>query len=52
MTETLTVLEGGHVPDLAPGATPAGTHASFRSRGRMMTGSQMPLTAGKPEHRW
>ena len=25
MTETLTALEGGHVPDLAPGATPAGT---------------------------
>jgi hypothetical protein len=25
MTETLTALEGGHVPDLALGATPAGT---------------------------
>jgi hypothetical protein len=25
MTETLTALEGGHVPDLAPGAMPAST---------------------------
>jgi hypothetical protein len=23
MTETLTALDGGHVPDLAPGATPS-----------------------------
>jgi hypothetical protein len=29
MTETLTALEGGHVPDLAPGATPASTTLRF-----------------------
>ena len=52
MTETRTTLDGGHVPDLAPGATPAKYNTSFRSRGRMMTSSQMPLTAGEPGHRW
>jgi len=29
MTETLTALEGGHVPDVAPGATPASTTHRF-----------------------
>ena len=30
MTETLTALEGGHLPDLAPGATPAAALHSDR----------------------
>ena len=29
MTETLTSLEGGHVPDLAPGAPPASKTLRF-----------------------
>jgi hypothetical protein len=29
MTETLTAFEEGHVPDLATGATPAGTTLRF-----------------------
>ena len=29
MTETLTVLEAEHVPDLAPGAMPASTTLRF-----------------------
>ena len=29
MTETLTALDGRHMPDLAPGATPAGTTLRF-----------------------
>ena len=40
------------MPDLAPGATPAGTALHFDREDQMMTSSQMPLTAGKPEHRW
>jgi MFS family permease len=40
MTETLTALEGGHVLDLAPGATPASTTLRFDRED------------GKPGHRW
>jgi hypothetical protein len=29
MTETLIPFEGGHVPDLAPGVTPASTALRF-----------------------
>jgi hypothetical protein len=33
MTQTYTALEGGHVPDLAPGTTPASTTLRFDREG-------------------
>jgi hypothetical protein len=45
---TLTAFKGGHVPDLAPGATPA----RFVSAARTDDDRLSDAAHGKPEHRW